>query len=129
MAEYALARAAASAKLTGELHAQVLQNGRVLDDFVFRFGGSETLKIDADLDKFIPIPEFKCWKVMFEMWPHDIMLWTNMSTSVWQDMPAMVAFRARRSSTGMAPVFRQLNSPGCTRTWRMIPTQHPSDGG
>jgi hypothetical protein len=65
----------------------------VLDDFVFRFGESETLKIDADLDKFIPLPEFKGWKIMFEMWPHDIMLRMNMSTSVWQDMPAMVAFR------------------------------------
>jgi hypothetical protein len=82
MAEYALARAAASAKLTRELHAQVRQNGRVLDDFVFRFGGSETLKIHADLDKFIPIPEFNGWKVMFEMWLHDIMLRTNMSTDI-----------------------------------------------
>jgi hypothetical protein len=71
----------------------VRQNRRVLVDFVFRFGGSETLKTDADLDKFIPLPEFKGWKVMLKMWPHDIMLRTNMSTSVWQDMPAMVAFR------------------------------------
>ncbi len=60
--------------------------GRVLDDFIFRYGGSETLKVDADLDKFIPLPEFKGWKVMFEMWPHDILLRTNMSTSVWQDI-------------------------------------------
>jgi hypothetical protein len=36
-AEYALARAAATAKLTGELQTQVRQNGRVLDDFAFRF--------------------------------------------------------------------------------------------
>ncbi len=56
-------------------------------------GGSETLKVDADLNKFIPLPEFKGWKVMFEMWPHDILLRTNMATSMWQDMPAMVAFR------------------------------------
>jgi hypothetical protein len=33
MAEYALSRAAATTKLTGELHAQARQNGRVLDDF------------------------------------------------------------------------------------------------
>jgi hypothetical protein len=69
------------------------QNGRVLDDFVFRIGGSETLKVEPDLDKFIPRPEFKGWKVFFETWPHDILLRTNMATSVWQDMPAMVAFR------------------------------------
>jgi hypothetical protein len=72
MAKFALARAAPTAKLTGELHAQARQNGRVLDDFVFRIGGSEILQVDADLDK---------------------LLRTNMSTSVWQDMPAMVAFR------------------------------------
>jgi hypothetical protein len=30
---------------------------------------------------------------MFEMWQHDILHRTDMSTSVWQDMPAMVAFR------------------------------------
>jgi hypothetical protein len=93
MADYALARASAAAKLTAELHAQARQNGRVLDDFVFRIGGSETLKVEADLDKFIPQPEFKGWKVFFETWPHDILLRTNMATSVWQDMPAMVAFR------------------------------------
>jgi hypothetical protein len=93
MADYALARASAAAKLTAELHAQARQNGRVLDDFVFRIGGSETLKVEADLDKFIPRPEFKGWKVFFETWPHDILLRTNMATSVWQDMPAMVAFR------------------------------------
>jgi hypothetical protein len=90
MADYALARASATAKLTAELHAQARQNGRVLDDFVFRIGGSETLKVEADLDKFIPRLEFKGWKVFFETWPHDILLRTNMATSVWQDMPAMV---------------------------------------
>ncbi len=88
-----MARASAAAKLTAEVHAQARQNGRVLDDFVFRIGGSETLKVEADLDKFIPRPEFKGWKVFFETWPHDILLRTNMATSVWQDMPAMVAFR------------------------------------
>ena len=93
MSEFALARAAPTAKLTGELHAQARQNGRVLDDFVFRIGGSEILQVDADLEKFIPLPIFKGWKVHFEIWPHDILLRTNMSTSVWQDMPAMVAFR------------------------------------
>jgi hypothetical protein len=36
MAEFALARVAPTAKLTGELHAQAMQNGRVLNDFVFR---------------------------------------------------------------------------------------------
>jgi hypothetical protein len=65
----------------------------VLDDFVFRIDGSKTLKVEADLDKLIPWPEFKRWKVFFETWPHDILLRTNMATSVWQDMPAMVAFR------------------------------------
>jgi hypothetical protein len=29
---------------------------------------------------------------VYETWPHGI-LHTNMATSVWQDMPAMVAFR------------------------------------
>ncbi len=72
MADYALARASAAAKLTAELHAQARQNGRVLDDFVFRIGGSETLKVEADLDKFIPRPEFKGWKVFFETLPHDL---------------------------------------------------------
>ncbi len=93
MLDYALAKAASTAKVTAELHAQARQNGQVLDDFVFRIGGSETLKVDADLNKFIPLPEFQGWKVMFEIWPHDILLRTNMATSVWQDMPAMVAFR------------------------------------
>jgi hypothetical protein len=64
MADYALARASAAAKLTAELHAQARQNGRVLDDFVFRIGGSETLKVEADLDKFIPRPEFKGWMLV-----------------------------------------------------------------
>jgi hypothetical protein len=49
---------------------------------------------------------------MFEMWPHDIMLRTNMSTSVWQDMPAMVAFRDAsvldRDGTGIAAEFLRM---------------------
>ncbi len=56
MVDYALAKAASTAKVTAELHAQARQNGRVLDDFVFRICGSETLKVDADLNKFIPLP-------------------------------------------------------------------------
>jgi hypothetical protein len=36
MAEFALARAAPTEKMTGELHAQARQNGRVFNDFVFR---------------------------------------------------------------------------------------------
>ena len=93
MSEYALARAMPSSKLTGELHAQARLNGRVLDDFVLRLGGSETIKVDAELNKFIPISFFKGWRIQFEIWPHDILLRTNMATSVWQDLPAMVAFR------------------------------------
>jgi hypothetical protein len=27
--------------------------------------------VEADLDKFIPLPIFKGWKVKFEIWPHD----------------------------------------------------------
>jgi hypothetical protein len=114
MAEYALARAAASAKLTGELHAQVQQNRQVLDDFIFRFGGSETLKIEAHPGQVYSNPRVQGLEVMFEMWPHDIMLRTNMSTSVWQDMPppAMVAFRDAsvldRDGTGIAAEFLRM---------------------
>jgi hypothetical protein len=46
------------------------QNGRVLDDFAFR----DSPGMDAELDKFIPLPIFKGWKVKFDIWPHDILL-------------------------------------------------------
>jgi hypothetical protein len=115
MAEFALARAAPTAKLTGELQAQTRQNGRVFDDYVFRIGGSEILQVDADLDKFIPLPVFKGWKVHFEIWPHDILLRTNMSGRTcrpWWLSGTPLSWTRQCGD----PSF--LSSCGCWRTWR-----------
>ena len=107
MEDYATTQANAAAKLTGELHAQARANGRVLDDYVFRMGGCETLKVDVPLEKFIPLQRFAGWRIQFEYWPHDIRLRANMSTSVWQDLPAMVASREAsildQHGTGIPP--------------------------
>jgi len=91
MEDYATTQANAAAKLTSKLHAQARTKGRALNDFVFRMGGCETLKVDVPLEKIIPLQRFAGWRIQFEYWPNNIRLCANMSTSVWQDPPAMVA--------------------------------------
>jgi len=127
MADYATSQANGAAKLTSELHAQARANGRVLDDFVFRMGGCETLKVDVPLEKFIPLQRFAGWRIQFEFWPHDILLRANMSTSVWQDLPAMVAFREAsvldQDGSGIAPreflrILEELDEEPDTASFR-----------
>jgi hypothetical protein len=58
--EYATARVQGSSNIAVELHATVLPNGQAMDAFQFRVGG-DNFAVEARLDSFIPLPEFKPW--------------------------------------------------------------------
>ncbi len=58
--EYATARVQGYSNITVVLHASVRQNGRAMDAFQFRVGG-DNFDVEARLDSFIPLPEFKPW--------------------------------------------------------------------
>jgi hypothetical protein len=45
---------------TARVHASVRQNGRAMDAFQFQVGG-DNFDVEARLDSFIPLPEFKRW--------------------------------------------------------------------
>jgi hypothetical protein len=87
--EYATARVQGYSNIAVELHATVRPTGRAMDAFQFRVGG-DVFNVEARLDSFIPIPEFKGWVVRFQQRPANILIRPNMATSVWQCLAALV---------------------------------------
>ena len=92
-AEYAFHEAPTTAPLTAQLNAQVRDNGRILDNFLIKLGGSDILSIEADLGAIIPNPIFKGWTYHSQVWPRDIVIRTNITTGIWWDIAAAVACR------------------------------------
>ena len=62
--EYATARVQGYSNIAVELHATVRPTGRAMDAFQFRVGG-DVFNVEARLDSFIPLPEFKGWVIRF----------------------------------------------------------------
>jgi hypothetical protein len=90
--EYATARVQGYSNIAVGLHATVWQNRRTMDAFQFRVGG-DIFNVEASLDSFIPLPEFKGWMVRFQQRPANILIRPNMATSVWQCLAALVMMR------------------------------------
>ena len=65
-----------------------------MDAFQFRVGG-DVFNVEARLDSFIPLPEFKGWVVRFQQRPANILIRPNMATSVWQCLAALVSSLGR----------------------------------
>jgi len=70
----------------------VQPNGGALGAFQFRLGGP-IINVEAQLESLIPLPRFKGWTVLFEVQPHAIRIRPNLSTSIWQDFPALIMMR------------------------------------
>ena len=92
IAEFATARLQGVDSLAVELHAIARPNGRILDGFQFRLGGP-IFDVEVALDELLPYKQFRGWKVRFQQRPADVLLRLNMTTSVWQCLPALVAMR------------------------------------
>ena len=113
--EYATARVQGYSNIAVELHATVRPTGRAMDAFQFRVGG-DVFNVEARLDSFIPLPEFKGWVIRFQQRPANILIRPNMATSVWQCLAALVMmneadiFDASGSGIAAGEFVRFLNN-------------------
>ena len=77
---------------TEEILAQVRLNGRVMDHWRVVLGGSKALEAEVDLAKLVPaaatLPK---WRLTFQQWPRDLTIRSNMTTSGWVDLLALLA--------------------------------------
>ena len=90
--EFETTRPRAAADLCVEVMAQVRPNGRIMDHWRVSTGGTALLKATMDMATIIPavaaLP--KC-SIAYEMWPADIGIRWNMTTSPWIDVTNLLA--------------------------------------
>ena len=81
-----------AAEICVEVMAQVRPNGRVMDHWRIATGGTSMLKTSVDLATIIPAAAVlpKC-TLTYEMWPADIGIRRNMTTSQWLDFLTIIA--------------------------------------
>ena len=90
--EFETARPRAAAELGIEVMAQVRPNGRVMDHWRVSTGGTALLKAAIDMAFIIPATAAlpRC-SLAYEMWPADIGIRRNMTTSAWIDVTTLLA--------------------------------------
>jgi hypothetical protein len=77
-----------------ELMVQARANGRMLDHHKLTLGGS--LLLEAVFPVKVIMPAFNtsnspAWKIKYAVWPRDVKLRRNMSTSYWTDMREIIS--------------------------------------
>ena len=75
-----------------EVMAQIRPNGRIMDHWRIATGGTDMLKTSLDLASLIPAAAAlpKCF-LSYEVWPADIGIRRNMTTSQWLDLYTIIA--------------------------------------
>ena len=90
--EFDTARPRAASDVCAEVMAQVRPNGRVMDHWRIATGGTAMLKASVDMATIIPaVGELPKCSIIYEMWPADIGIRRNMTTSPWVDIMALLA--------------------------------------
>lgn len=77
-----------------ELLAQIRPNGRVLDHYRITLGGSKILDVSVPLSKLLVSSRSNALKLRYQIWPRDISIKRNMTTSGWSDMYELLSSRA-----------------------------------
>ncbi len=85
------AMAASGEPLCVQLLAQLRPTGRILDSFRFVIGGAQIIEAELVLGKMLPADNLRGYKLAFQYCPRDIAIRRNMLSSVWQDVPNLVA--------------------------------------
>jgi hypothetical protein len=70
---------------------QVRSTGRMLDHFQVLIGGSSCLKLNIPLKEVLLLNEPADAVLLYEVWPRDILIRRNMTTSAWFDLKELVA--------------------------------------
>jgi len=74
-----------------ELMAQVRMTGRIQDHFRLVLGGDQLLEFNVPLASCFSLAEPPRWNLSFSVWPRDIIIRRNMSSSTWYDIRDQVA--------------------------------------
>jgi hypothetical protein len=70
-----------------ELLMQARPNGRMLDHYRVTLGGAKIL----DVNFVMALPAATAWRLYHQVWPKDVELRRNMTTSTWVDISDLVA--------------------------------------
>jgi hypothetical protein len=82
-ADFATAAPRAAGELGMEVAAQVRPNGRILDHFRVTLGGSKIVDVTAPMTKLMLVDGASPWKFRYQVWPRDIVVRRNMTTTAW----------------------------------------------
>jgi hypothetical protein len=76
-----------------EVLAQIRPNGRVLDHFRVTLGGSRILDINVAMANLVSSAAVQTHRLKFQVWPKDLEMRRNMTSTAWKDVPELVAAR------------------------------------
>jgi hypothetical protein len=74
-----------------EVHAQVRDNGRVLDNYRVTFGGGRIFEVTTGLASILGIAS--SWRLKYQVWPRDVVIRGNMTSSKWIDFGELLESR------------------------------------
>ena len=76
-----------------EIMTQARVNGRIIDHFRVALGGSDILRVRFSTRSVFLITDAPAVQLGYEVWPRDINIRRNMSTSEWLDVSTLLASR------------------------------------
>jgi hypothetical protein len=91
MEQFAAATPRAAGELGMELAMQVRPNGRMLDHYRVTLGGSRILDVSFGMAKLVNLPAAATWNLKLQVWPRDLSIRRNMTTSEWQNLETLIA--------------------------------------
>jgi hypothetical protein len=91
--QFASAQPRAAGQLGMDLLVQARPNGRMLDHYRVTLGGSRILDVDFSLSALVAAPRARTWRVKMQLWPRDVDIRRNMTSSSWMDLSTLVAAR------------------------------------
>jgi hypothetical protein len=91
MENFSTAGPRVSGELGMELLMQARPNGRILDHYRVTLGGSRILDVTFPIAKLTNIPAAATWQARHQVWPRDIEIRRNMTTSAWVDLATLVS--------------------------------------
>ncbi len=91
-----------------ELMLQVRPNGRVVDHWRLALGGSRTVDVEFQLTSVVPAAsELPSWRLAWQIWPHEIQIRRNMTSSTWVDLLELIeANEMQVSDSSGSPVLQ-----------------------
>jgi hypothetical protein len=91
MEDFSTASPRVCGELGMELLMQVRPNGRMLDHYRVTLGGSRILDISFPVASLMTLPGAAAWKFRQQVWPKDVEIRRNMTTSGWLDLSELLA--------------------------------------